>query len=44
MFGRFRNPVIALHRHSIGRIHLDESLKNGESRVLNVSEITSINS
>jgi len=44
MFGRFRNPVIALHRHSIGKVYLDESLKNGESRVLNVSEITSINS
>ena len=44
MFGRFRNPVIALHRYSIGRLRLDESLKDGESRVLNVSEVTSINS
>ncbi len=44
MFGRFRNPVIALHRYSIGSLHLDESLKHGESRVLNVSEVTNINS
>ena len=44
MFGRFRNPVIALHRQSIGRIHLDKALKDGESRVLDVSEIMSINS
>lgn len=43
MFGRFRNPVVALHRHSIGRIKLDKLLKDGESRALNVSEITSIN-
>ncbi|TWX68594.1 pseudouridine synthase [Colwellia demingiae] len=44
MFGRFRNPVIALHRYSIGSLHLDESLKYGESRVLNISEVSSINS
>ena len=44
MFGRFRNPVIALHRYSIGSLHLDKSLKDGESRLLNVSEVTSINS
>jgi 16S rRNA pseudouridine516 synthase len=44
MFGRFRNPVIALHRDSIGKVHLDESLKAGGSRALNISEVTSINS
>ncbi|PKH85574.1 pseudouridine synthase [Colwellia sp. Bg11-28] len=44
MFGRFRNPVIALHRYSIGSLRLDESLNDGESRFLNVSEVTSINS
>lgn len=44
MFGRFRNPVVALHRHSIGKIKLDKLLKEGESRVLNAWEIISINS
>ena len=43
MFGRFRNPVVALHRDSIGRLHLDGSLKEGESRALSISEVTSIN-
>lgn len=32
MFGRFNNPVIALHRTSIGDYVLDESLRVGESR------------
>jgi pseudouridine synthase len=44
MFGRFRNPVAALHRHSIGNLSLDKSLKYGESRVLKVSEVSSIGS
>lgn len=35
MFGRFNNPVIALHRTSIGHYVLDESLKIGESQLLN---------
>ncbi len=42
MFGRFRNPVIALHRQSIGNLSLDESLKGGESRALSLSEVISI--
>ena len=42
MFGRFRNPVIGLHRHSIGQLTLDKSLKCGESRLLNVSEVSNI--
>jgi 16S rRNA pseudouridine516 synthase len=42
MFGRFRNPVIGLHRESIGKLTLDESLKCGESRLLNVSEVSNI--
>ena len=32
MFGRFRNPVLALHRVSIGEIELDDGLAPGESR------------
>ena len=43
MFGRFRNPVIALHRCSIGNLQLDEQLRAGESRVLNHDEIENIN-
>lgn len=35
MFGRFDNPVIALHRTSIGGYILDESLKVGESQLIN---------
>lgn len=42
MFGRFRNPVKALHRISIGEIKLDNSLRPGESRVLTQEEIASI--
>jgi len=34
MFGRFQNPVIALHRISIGQYVLDENLSVGESRCL----------
>ena len=37
MFGRFNNPVIALHRTSIGNYALDESLKVGESKLINIS-------
>jgi 16S rRNA pseudouridine516 synthase len=38
MFGRFRNPVLALHRVSIGEIKLDDDLAPGECRVLNENE------
>ena len=34
MFGRFRNQVMALHRHSIGNLSLDTSLLPGQSRDL----------
>lgn len=34
MFGRFNNPVIALHRTSIGDYVLDKRLKEGESTSL----------
>jgi len=34
MFGFFRNPVVALHRISIGSFIIDKTLKTGESRVI----------
>lgn len=39
MFGRFRNQVLKLHRHAIGPIKLDPTLKPGESRELTPTEI-----
>ncbi|WP_153913583.1 16S rRNA pseudouridine(516) synthase [Shewanella sp. TC10] len=39
MFGRFRNPVVELHRESIGTILLDKHLKPGEYRHLDNKEI-----
>ncbi|MEH6649802.1 MAG: pseudouridine synthase [Motiliproteus sp.] len=42
MFGRFRNPVLALHRLQIGEIRLDPSLQLGQYRPLNQIEIDSI--
>ncbi len=39
MFGRLRNPVVALHRESIGQLCLDGSLKSGESRELTAVEV-----
>jgi 16S rRNA pseudouridine516 synthase len=42
MFGRFRNPVIALHRSSIGQLSLDKTLSRGESRALNPAEVDNI--
>ena len=39
MFGRFRNPVLALHRLSIGGIQLDSLLEPGDSRELYDQEI-----
>ncbi|MCY0966657.1 pseudouridine synthase [Parathalassolituus penaei] len=32
MFGRFRNPVVALHRHSVGEWKLNSSLQAGQWR------------
>ena len=42
MFGRFRNPVMALHRESIGNLILDEHLAPGQSRELSPEEVRSI--
>ncbi len=42
MFGRFRNPVVALHRESIGTLSLDKSLRCGESRALSEAEAISV--
>lgn len=42
MFGRFRNPVLALHRSSIGNLQLDGQLREGQSRELTQSEINNI--
>ena len=39
MFGRFRNPVLALHRVSIGSLQLDSELQSGDSRELTADEI-----
>jgi 16S rRNA pseudouridine516 synthase len=39
MFGRFNNPVIALHRLSIGNYVLDESLRVGESRTISLIDL-----
>ncbi len=41
MFGRFRNPVVKLHRLSVGHLQLDESLQPGQSRSLTTEEIDS---
>ena len=42
MFGRFRNPVIGLHRQAIGNLLLDEDLALGKSRFLTDKEIRDI--
>lgn len=42
MFGRFRNPVVGLHRFAIGKLTLDESLNVGENRCLDKEEVTTI--
>lgn len=42
MFGRFRNPVLALHRVSIGPISLDPKLSEGESRPLEHFELSKL--
>ncbi|WP_298771955.1 pseudouridine synthase [uncultured Shewanella sp.] len=39
MFGRFRNPVVALHRISVGEIVLDSHLPAGHYRKLTSPEI-----
>ena len=42
MFGRFRNPVISLHRQSMGAIQLDPSLQSGQFRHLTAAEVASV--
>jgi len=37
MFGRFNNTVIALHRNSIGKYVLDDSLSVGKSKLINIT-------
>ncbi len=42
MFGRFRNPVVKLHRQSIGNLSLDPQLAPGQSRTLSEEEVQNI--
>jgi 16S rRNA pseudouridine516 synthase len=42
MFGRFRNPVLALHRYAIGSLLLDDALTPGEYRGLTKQEVQTI--
>ncbi|QSX34398.1 pseudouridine synthase [Shewanella avicenniae] len=42
MFGRFRNPVVALHRYQVGQIVLDDGLALGQCRPLTAEEIASV--
>jgi 16S rRNA pseudouridine516 synthase len=42
MFGRFQNPVVALHRLSIGNLTLDPALVVGASRELSSAEVLNI--
>lgn len=39
MFGRFRNPVLGIHRARIGELQLDTALQAGEWRELTPSEV-----
>jgi 16S rRNA pseudouridine516 synthase len=40
MFGRFRNPVLAIHRVAIGALALDAGMQPGAWRDLTVEEIS----
>lgn len=42
MFGRFRNPVLSLHRTAIGNLPLDPALAPGQSRELTPVELKGI--
>lgn len=42
MFGRFRNPVLALHRIAIGNLALEATLNQGEYRDLTALEVRTI--
>lgn len=39
MFGRFRNPVKALHRYAIGDLVLDDDLLSGQSRLIDCGDV-----
>jgi 16S rRNA pseudouridine516 synthase len=41
MFGHFRNPVVGLHRQSMGAIQLDPQLAPGQYRPLTAQEVAS---
>jgi 16S rRNA pseudouridine516 synthase len=41
MFGRFQNPVVALHRYGVGPIRLDAQLAPGQYRALSEEEVNS---
>lgn len=41
MFGRFRNPVVGLHRYAIGKLTLDQNLPLGGFRPLTTAEVCS---
>ena len=42
MFGRFRNPVLGIHRVAIGALALDADLAPGQWRALRPAEVTDI--
>ena len=42
MFGRFRNPVLKLHRMAVGYLSLDSALAPGQYRMLDPNEVNSI--
>jgi 16S rRNA pseudouridine516 synthase len=42
MFGRFRNPVLSIHRNQIGNLKLDDALEPGKWRMLTSTELDSL--
>jgi 16S rRNA pseudouridine516 synthase len=42
MFGRFRNPVLKLHRYAVGNLQLDPELMPGQTRPLTAQEVAHI--
>ena len=40
MFGRFRNPVLALHRSKVGNLSLDNNVSAGQYRLLTSEEVS----
>lgn len=42
MFGRFRNPVVGLHRSRVGNLTLDASLQPGQWRCLTDDEVITL--